>query len=423
MVARIKFVESLRNVMHYNEHKLKENVASFIHAANYGKDTDRLGFTQRYKRLERQAGYHETAAKKIVHISLNFDPAEKLDKTRLAEIADAYMQRIGFGGQPYLVYEHYDAQHPHIHIVSTNIRRDGTRIKSHYIGKEKSEPARKEIEQLFGLIPAESGKQKELFQLKHETLARVLTQYKYTSLAELNAVLKKINIMADRCQPESRTYKHGGLVYRKLDEQGKPTAVPVKSSRIYLKPGLKFLEEKFRVNEELRKPFKQRVKNAIDFAFAGRPVQSMDAFIVALRKEQIELVARQNEKGIIYGLTYIDTKNKCVFNGSDLGKQYSANGLQQRLGQPIQKQAVHQQQEQVPQQSPALPNQQQLSSSKPSNKHHEKPVEQSYSGSPNPQHTDNNILQVLTQPEYGADPVPPELKKQKRKRKRKRHHL
>ncbi|QEC69369.1 relaxase [Panacibacter ginsenosidivorans] len=424
MVARIKFVESLRDVMHYNENKLKEKVASFIHAANYGKDTDRLGFTERYKRLELQAAYHETAEKKIVHISLNFDPAEKLDKTRLAEIADAYMQRIGFGGQPYLVYEHYDAQHPHIHIVSTNIRRDGTRIKSHYIGKEKSEPARKEIEKLFGLIPAESGKQKELFQLKHETLARILTQYKYTSIHELNAVLKHINIMADRCRPESRTYKHGGLVYRKLDKNGDPTGVPVKASQIYLKPGLKFLEEKFKQNEELRKPFKQRIKNAVDFAFAGRPVGTMNEFIAALKKERIEVVLRENDKGVIYGLTYIDTEKKCVFNGSDLDskKQYSANAIQERLKGETFTQQNKQQQKQEPQQINIPRQKQQKDNSAqqiipfPATDGTQKFKSISPSDG-------KNILQELIQPEYANDQIPYELKKQKRKRKRKRHHL
>lgn len=42
---------------------------------------------------------------------------------------------------------------------------------------------------------------------------------------------------------------------------------------------------------------------------------------------------RQNNEGIIYGLTYVDHKTKCVFNGSDLGKQYSANGIQERCNQ------------------------------------------------------------------------------------------
>src|SRR5690349_21729767 len=121
MVAVIKFSKSLRNVMHYNENKLKQNVAKFIHAANYAKDTDRLGFTDRYRRLEKQLELNENVKTNVIHISLNFDNSEKLGEARLKEIADAYMQRLGFGEQPYLVYQHFDAGHPHIHIVSTII--------------------------------------------------------------------------------------------------------------------------------------------------------------------------------------------------------------------------------------------------------------------------------------------------------------
>ena len=67
-------------------------------------------------------------------------------------------------------------------------------------------------------------------------------------------------------------------------------------------------------------------------------------------KERIQLISRQNDKGVIYGLTYIDHQTKCVFNGSDLGKQYSANAIQQRcsgeitpLEQQTQSLQVHQQ--------------------------------------------------------------------------------
>ena len=44
-----------------------------------------------------------------------------LNKEKLCAIAETYMKAIGFEKQPYLVYRHYDAGHPHIHIVSTNI--------------------------------------------------------------------------------------------------------------------------------------------------------------------------------------------------------------------------------------------------------------------------------------------------------------
>ena len=74
---------------------------------------------------------------------MNFPPAEKLEQNKHQEIAAVYMVKIGFKEQPYLVYEHLDAGHPHIHIVSTNIQQDVKRISLHNLGKIQSENARK----------------------------------------------------------------------------------------------------------------------------------------------------------------------------------------------------------------------------------------------------------------------------------------
>jgi hypothetical protein len=44
-----------------------------------------------------------------------------LSKEKITEIAVEYMDKIGFGEQPYLVYQHFDSGHTHLHIVTTNI--------------------------------------------------------------------------------------------------------------------------------------------------------------------------------------------------------------------------------------------------------------------------------------------------------------
>src|SRR6478736_9903888 len=118
MVAIIKISASLRNVLQYNENKLRENVAQLIHSENFLKDTEHLGFTDKIGTFEKLNSLNERTRLKTMHISLNFDPSEKLDKETLQQIADIYMQKIGFANQPYLVYQHHDAGHPHIHIVS-----------------------------------------------------------------------------------------------------------------------------------------------------------------------------------------------------------------------------------------------------------------------------------------------------------------
>ena len=401
-----------------------------IHSSGYAKDTDQLGFTDKIRTLEKLTELNQNVKVNSVHISLNFDRSEHLSKDRLKDIADAYMQKIGFGDQPYLVYQHHDAAHPHIHILSTNIRRDGSRINLHNIGRDKSEPARLAIEKEFKLVRAQREQLKQVYHLKPVNVQKViygksetkraitnvldaiLLQYKYASLPELNAVLKQYNVMADRGSPDSRTYKSGGLVYRVLDEKGQKVGAPVKASAIYNKPTLKVLDQKFKINDQERQKHKPRLKNAIDLALAKRPGASLPELIQALQKEKIQVVLRQNDKGILYGMTYVDYQTKCVFNGSDLGKEYSAGGIQRRC-RPDQAAPpfLQQKQEQRPDQNPTGRQQPRQTPAG------EWPLLQ-------PSNSLSQVIAQLMQPEQGNGDLPNELRKDlKLKRKRKRPRL
>ncbi len=352
MVAVIKTGHSIHRILNYNENKVKEGVAKIIFAANYPIDVEKLSFAQKLNRLLKQVALNENVSRNSVHISLNFDPSEQISTERLQEIADNYMHQIGFGAQPYLIYQHFDAGHPHIHIVSVKVRADGSRIDMQNIGRNQSEKARKEIEQTFGLKRAEDSKlQQQSYRLKpvnvqkvqygrsetkraiNNVLDAVLKDYKYTSLPELNAILKQYNVMADRGSENSRVFQHHGLVYRILDEKGNKVGIPVKASDFYNKPTLSFLEENFAPNEGARQPYKARIKNAIDLAVLRQPKQQLQDLVHTLRKDGIETVLRQNEEATIYGITYVDHQTKCVFNGSALGKQYSAKGILERCGE------------------------------------------------------------------------------------------
>lgn len=351
MVARITPSISLRNILHYNENKLAEKDAVLIHSAGFGKDTAELTFNDKLKTLQKLTTLRESTTVNSIHISLNFDPSERLTIETLRRIADSYMQKIGFGKQPYLVYQHHDADHPHIHIVTTNIRSNGKAINLHYIGRDKSEPARKQIEKDFNLVRAGSAELKQAYELKAVSASKVLAgknpqtgikraitnvldhvlpSFLYSSLPELNAILQQYNIVADRGSKDSRIYRNNGLVYRVLNEKGQKIGVPIPASHIYSKPTLAFLETKFTANERLKQRHKLRVKNAIDMAFFRHPKLSLDELTAALRKEKIILVPRRNEDGQLYGITYVDMDKKTVFNGRKLGEEYSANQIRQR---------------------------------------------------------------------------------------------
>jgi Relaxase/Mobilisation nuclease domain len=349
MVAKITVPNSIRRALNYNEQKMKEGKAECIYAHHFLKEAEQLNFYEKLGRFQSLIDLNKRATTNTVHISLNFGLGEKIERNKLAEIASAYMEKIGFGKQPYLVYQHLDAGHPHIHIVSTNIRKDGKRISLHNIGRNQSNTARKELEEAFNLQKAEAQGKAEVEEIRPvsaqklaygksatkrgitNVLDAVLPRYKYGSLAELNAILKLYNLTADRGKEDGIIYQKRGLIYRVLDEKGNKIGVPIKASCIYSKPTLSYLEKQFKENEILKQEFRKSLKTSIDWIMI-KPPKSLQAFKQALEKEKISLVIRQNDNGIVYGLTYVDHDTKCVFNGSDIGKEYSAKAILEKCG-------------------------------------------------------------------------------------------
>lgn len=350
MVAKITTPNSIGKALNYNEKKVQKGVATCLYAGNFLKDANDLNFYEKLTRFKALNSLNTRAKTNTLHISLNFDPTERLCHEKLVQIATTYLVKIGFGEQPYLVYEHRDAGHPHIHIVTTSIRENGRRIDTYNIGKNASEKARTEIEVAFGLVRTsrKRGPQKQSEETPAtqkiqygktgskraitNVLNTVIHGYSYSSLAELNAVLKLYNLWADTGAEGSRIQKNGGLLYRILNESGQPVGVPIKASSLSFKPTLPYLENAFKKGAEAKEPNKKKLKTAINFQLLQKPEDLAD-FIRRLQNEKITVVLRKNSQQYVYGLTYVDHRTKSVFNGSDLGKDYSAAGIQKRIAE------------------------------------------------------------------------------------------
>ena len=158
MVAKITLPASIKKALNYNEQKLKEGKAVCIYAHQFLKEAEKLNFYEKLQRFEALIALNKRASTNTVHISLNFGLNEKMEKEKLAGIACLYMYKIGFDEQPYLVYQHLDAGHPHIHIVSTNIKKDGK--ESPYTTWAVTNPHRQEkkLKTLTALLKLRSKK-------------------------------------------------------------------------------------------------------------------------------------------------------------------------------------------------------------------------------------------------------------------------
>lgn len=421
MVAVIKASKSIHRILNYNENKVRQGKAVCIAAGNFPVDAPLLSLTMKLNRFQKQMDLNRNVKTNSVHISLNFDSSEKnMPAEKLLAIADRYMEKIGFGRQPYLVYQHHDAGHPHIHLVTTNIEADGNRIDLHHLGIRKSEPARKEIEIAFGLIKAQDRKQRPLglgqgVAKKAEygtsetraaiqnVLEAVLGKYRFSSLSEFNAVLSLYNVRADQGSENSRVRRHGGLLYRILDHNGIPLGVPIKASLFYNSPTLAKLSGKFTANSILGQQHKARIKNAIDRVSPVGGKTGMNELEKILAGEGISMVKRESSEGLLYGITYIDHKTGGVFNGSALGKQYSARQMQERFPLGVNTEAAKQKRHGLQSDTgfPALEN---MALANPS--------------SASLLHEILNIARQFTAPQQSMDFVPGQLKKKRKKRRK-----
>ncbi|NLU94898.1 relaxase/mobilization nuclease domain-containing protein [Chitinophaga sp. Ak27] len=432
MVAVVKAGASIRRTFYYNEHKVDALIeavdekgkvtlkpaAVLLLAANYPMDLEAMNRQQRLNMLLKTAEKRPTVKKNSLHISLNFAPGEKLSEALLKQIAGEYMDAIGFGGQPYLVYQHHDAGHPHLHIVTLRTRPDGTLINTYKIGANASNKARLMLEKKFGLVEAQQHK-RDFFRLPPVDAAKVhygqaatkrqivnvldwvLTRYKYASLASLNAVLEGYHIRAERGSENSRIYKNRGLVYRALSPTGKPLGIQIPASHIWSKPTLSFLEKRFKDHCHFTAEERTRVKNAIDLSLKKVRQDSLTGLTRDLQKDKIRLVIHRNQDRI-YGLTYVDLVNKCVFKGADLGTNYSAKAVLERC---------------------AVSAQQAMQQPSRFDHHHNPPFQPPELGTPTPAQDTISVVTTLMEeligPEMIYDPVPYPLRARKKKKKKK----
>jgi hypothetical protein len=348
MVCKVRCGKSIRGALNYNENKVKEGKAECIGAVNFVGESHHMTFYEKLARFQNLMEANTRAKTNTLHISLNFDVGEKLSQNKLNQIATVYMDRIGFGGQPYLVYQHHDAAHPHVHIVTTNIQEDGRRIGTHNLGKNQSETARKEIEVQFGLIKAQSKPKQGLDFLqkdvvkavygKSETrksidniVGMVMGNYNCTSFIEFNTALRQFNVMADRGKEGMTMYRKNGLLYWLLDDRGNKIGVPIKASALASRPTMKKLQSNFQANEQLRAIYKERLIKVIDLFFHATDRHTRANFSDYLNFHGINPVFRENKDGRVYGITFIDNRKGAVINGSDLGKEYSGQALVKRF--------------------------------------------------------------------------------------------
>ena len=345
MVAKINRGASLYGVIIYNQQKVNEATGRIIAGNRMITDSlydpDRI-VSQTMFAFESYLAANRNTEKPILHISLNPTLDDNLTDSQFADLARAYMQKMGYGNQPYIVYLHEDIDRRHIHIVSTCVNENGEKIDDTYEWN-RSMKACRELEQMFGLKQI-ADKRRELLEpylrkadytrgdVKQQVsniLKSVFTSYRFQSFGEYSAMLSCFNIEAKQVKGEFDGKPYSGIIYTMTDDNGKPICTPIKSSLIGKRFGYEGVEKRITYNaQEFRaKKWQPKIRNDVALAMHGSR-GNREEFVRLLGGKGIDVVFRENDAGRIYGVTFIDHHNREVYNGSRLGKEFSANNFE-----------------------------------------------------------------------------------------------
>lgn len=272
----------------------------------------------------------------MMHISLNPHPDDKLTDAQFSQLADDYMKMMGFENVPFLVFKHEDIDRFHLHIVALRVDTDG-RCISDRNNFYKNKKVCRELEKKYGLKVAEREKVSpdtpitkidpngDIKRQVQNTVKLVGMRWQFQSIGEYNAILGLYNVRCELTDGKVNGREYHGLVYFATDVNGNTIATPLKASRLGKFASRTAIENKFERDKDKIdiKPTKRIVADAMASA------TGMDDFIAKLKEKNIDLVLRYNSDGRLYGATYVDHDNHVSLNGSRLGKEFSANALNQ----------------------------------------------------------------------------------------------
>jgi virulence-associated protein VapD len=280
MIAKIlKSTNGFSGVL-YSELKINEGKASFCAAVNFPFDEINTSPDLYVKYFDRLV---ETSERKIKNRQFHAVISTKgkvHDKEFMTDIGKKWMQKMGYGEQPYLIYFHGDTDNNHIHIVSCRINKEGKRINPYMEGRR----AGIAIKELMNENLSEKAK---------ADIADVMNNYNFSTTAQFRLVLER--------RGWKTVEKDDNIKIINTIVQGTVATADVKEK------------------SKLYKPDEQRKKQlfAIISKYKGLTTQQLQNYMrTNFGVDIIFHTARAHTQP--YGFTVIDHKNKQVFKGSEI---------------------------------------------------------------------------------------------------------
>lgn len=359
MVANIRSGSSPGGALYYNKEKVDKDEAEVLLWQKMLEPYDKYGRMDIDACMESFWPYLEAnrrTTNTVFHASLNPSPEDRLTDEQLRKIACEYMERMGYGEQPYIIFKHKDISREHLHIVSLRVDEQGRKLPHDFEARRSMEILR-DLERKYDLHPSVKGQELtdreglrkvnysegNVKQQISSVVRSCLRNYKCSSYGEFRTLLERFNVSVEERAGTVDGRDYAGVIYGALTDDGYGIGTPFKSSKIGKDVGYKALQRYYAKSKKHLKEtgtldrLRQTIRDAISLH------NTRDEFRQLLKADNIDAIFRINPVGRIYGVTFIDHNSGIVANGLVLGKEFSANVFNESYPAPKEVQQVAEQ--------------------------------------------------------------------------------
>lgn len=280
----VKILSSARNFagVQYNERKNDAGKSELLMAANFGalgnkSEVSRMDYI-RY--MQAVCALNPRVTNRQFHAVISAKGVDyPLDK--LKEIGVSFLEKMGYGKNPYLIYHHADTANTHIHLVSTRLDKQGQKVDDAF-EKIRSQKVMQEILSLDPVYEAKTTMEKAM-------------GYRYSTEAQFRLLLERQGYILREKEGRIEVIRYG-VVQGSVDKAK--------------------VQEKIReysIDENRRDQLKAWL---LKYA-AGKSMNEGNELV--REKFGVELVYhRAKGQAYPYGYTLIDHKDKTLYKGSQI---------------------------------------------------------------------------------------------------------
>lgn len=297
----------------YNDKKIDKGKGELMLMKNFPSFIDQDSGKQQVRDYLKTVSKSKKVQKPQFHavISTKF---QEHNKEELAAISEDFMDKMGYGQQPYIVVFHHDTENNHIHIVSTRVdKQTGKKIDDSY-EKLKAQKALAEVmEKLYGINEEEKFNQ--------------LLNYKIGSFQQLKTLLNRngYQLTENANDGKSITISKNGIVQRRISADqivfsNKESERRIRQIRaIFSKYRQLYSNKVFRVDDYRKQEAMLPIEKLKDH---WKPEIEYESELQKKLRDSfgIDIVFHHKDDRMPFGYTLIDHKTATVYKGSEIMK-------------------------------------------------------------------------------------------------------